>query len=572
MVPHRSRKPGQADSSPGSAPSSDRTRSPRWIPGTGPSTCAPTPRGRALIIPARALKAGAAITAAAAILFVPASAPALTATANTSVTAPSSASIASAERVLREQLQASGIPGGAVVVVSGGRVEARGVGDAGGGRRVTAQTPFVLGSASKSFTALALLKLVDSGKVALDDPVRTYVPEFRLAAGQPVDDITVRHLLQQTSGLDDLSGGPLLASATDGTSAEAIAELRNAKLASKPGETWLYANANYVLAGLVVEHVSGLPYGEFIQHRIFEPLGMRHSYIAATAARTAGLSKGHRFWFGLPVITGPTTREATRAAGYLMSTAQDLGRYLAMYLADGVTANGDRLVSAQAVRTLTRAGPRAHLGPWAQGQASRYAMGWFRGGPWGEAVAFHPGNTPDTSTMLSMFPRRGVAVATVLNAGNELPVPGNPFIADRVARNVIHAALNQPVSDLPSLRRFYLFFDLVVVALLGAAAWGLVRAVRTARHPYNVRHRLRGWSGVLVRGVTVVGLVVLPTLSYGWRGAWTWAPDVTLVVAALAALLAATTALRLAALTRRGPHVRAPEALDTPIGGHHVHP
>ena len=97
-----------------------------------------------------------------------------------------------------------------------------------GDAEATAATPFVIGSTTKSFTSLAVMQLVDSGDVALDAPVRDFVPELVLADGEPVDAITVRHLLQQTSGLDDLTGGPLLASGADGTPLEAVAELRTA--------------------------------------------------------------------------------------------------------------------------------------------------------------------------------------------------------------------------------------------------------------------------------------------------------------------------------------------------------
>ena len=137
----------------------------------------------------------------------------------------SPASIEGAAAVLTDQLDASRIPGGAVVVVHDGTIEARGVGDSGHGN-VTGDTPFVIGSASKSFTALAVMQLVDAGRVDLDAPVREYVPEFEPAEGQSGDDIPVRDVLHQTSGLDDLAGGPLLASAADGTPAEAIDQAR----------------------------------------------------------------------------------------------------------------------------------------------------------------------------------------------------------------------------------------------------------------------------------------------------------------------------------------------------------
>ena len=457
--------------------------------------------------------------------------------------------IETAQAVLTDQLDASGIPGGAVVVVNNDTREVRGVGDSGHGE-VTGETPFVLGSVSKSVTALAVMQLVDAGLVDLDAPVRDYVSEFELAEGQPVDDITVRHLLQQASGLDDLTGGPLLASAADGTTTEAIAELKNAELASSPGETWLYANANYVLAGLVVERASGMAYADYLQREIFTPLGMTHTSASTEAVGGGVLAEGHRYWFGFPVSTEPTRRHATLAAGYLISTADDLGRYLSMYLADGLTPDGTRIVSADGIRTLLAAGPDAALGAWADGQESRYAMGWFAGGPWGTDAVFHPGNTPDTTTLLTLFPDRGVAVAVLVNAGNELPVPGNPFIADRVTRNVVHAALSQSVSDLPSVRRFYLVFDLVALLLLGAAGWAFWRAVRTAKAPSLSRHPIRGWVGVVLWALGAALLVLLPTLSYGWGGLWTWAPDLAVVIAALALLLAVAAALHAVGLLR----------------------
>jgi CubicO group peptidase (beta-lactamase class C family) len=498
---------------------------------------------------------------AAALLATALSSPAVS-LEGVAVTDAAGQSVERAERTLGEQLAAAGIPGGAVAVVSGERVDARGVGDAGGGRAATGATPFVIGSATKSFTALAVMQLVDSGDVDLDAPVRQYVPELQLAPGEPVDEITVRHLLQQTSGLDDLAGGPLLASAADGSPEQAMAELVDATLVSAPGERWLYANANYVLAGLVVERASGLAYGDYVERRIFAPLQMSHSHVTSAAAVADGLSSGHRFWFGLPVATPPTQREATLAAGYLVSSAEDLGRYLAMYLSGGLATDGTRVVSAEALDTLLAPAPDAHLGPWADGQASQYAMGWFHGGPWGGEVTFHPGNTPDTSTLLLLSPTEGLAVATVVNASNEIPVPGNPFITDRVTRNVAHAALDQPAVELPSLRNFYLAFDLAALTLLGLALWGLLRAARTADSPRRAGRGAWGWAGVGTRTVAAVLLVALPLTSYGWSGMWTWAPDLALLVAALAVVLILTAVLRLLHLVRG--RADAPAAVEVP--------
>jgi CubicO group peptidase (beta-lactamase class C family) len=153
-------------------------------------------------------------------------------------------------------------------VVSGNDVvHARGFGDAGDGR-ATAQTPFLLGSTSKSFTALAAMQLVDAGRLDLDAPARLYVPEFQLANQRAADRITVRQTLQQTTGMPATAGGPIVRSAADGTALEALHELQGTTLVTPPGEAFAYSNGNYILAGLIVERASGEPYAQYVQRHI----------------------------------------------------------------------------------------------------------------------------------------------------------------------------------------------------------------------------------------------------------------------------------------------------------------
>jgi CubicO group peptidase (beta-lactamase class C family) len=457
------------------------------------------------------------------------------------------------EQVLHDRLAASGIPGAAFVVTHrDGASSAGGVGRIGGGA-VTSRTPFVIGSTSKSFTALAVMQLVDVGAVHLDAPVRRYVPELRLADDQATDSITVRHLLQQTSGLPAAAGGAMLASAEDGSVADAVRELVDVELSAVPGTRWQYANANYVLAGLVVERASGLAFADYLRTRIFQPLGMTVSFTAIEPARDAGLGPGHRFWFGIPVGSGPVFRPGLLAAGYVISTAEDMGRYLRMYLQNGMAADGTRIVSAQGLQLMLTPGPDAHLGPWADGRPARYAMGWFVGGPWQEPALLHPGNSPDSSAMITLLPDRGMAVATLLAAGHELPVAGNPAATDRISRNVVDVVVGEPVATGTSLRSFYAVFDVLVLSVWAAAGWGLHRAGRALRPSNRQRHRLLTAGGVLSRAALVAVLLLLPIWAgYGWSGLRVWAPDLWLVLLVLIAVLSAT-AVRLAGLARPRP-------------------
>lgn len=453
-----------------------------------------------------------------------------------------------------ERIEASDVPGFAVAVLAGDRiVHARGFGEAdGSGRPVTPQTPFLLGSTTKSFTALAVMQLVDGGKVDLDDPVRRWVPELQLAREQE-EEITVRQILQHTSGLPpNTAGGPLLKAAADGTPEQAIAELEGKDPVSAPGAEMEYVNANYVLAGLVVERASGEPYGRYVERHIFRPLGMRNSFADPEAARRAGLAAGHRYVFGVTDETGPTLRPALIAAGYLMSSAEDMARYLSVYLNGGVGINGRRVVSRRGIRKLLAPGDAAtELGPWADSAESRYAMGWFVGGPWREPAILHPGDAADSSSLIVLLPDADLAAVTLASASSEIPVPGNPFAIPTMERNVIDVLLGEEVKASASVRRFYLAFDIVVALLVGFGMLALARALRVAARRVAPQHRRRSAVGVALRvagGALVLG--VPAAIGFGWRGLAAWHPDLALVVATLGALLLATAGVRLTWLLR----------------------
>lgn len=456
-----------------------------------------------------------------------------------------------AARVLREAMDASGVPGYAMVTVSpGGTADIRGFGETGEGSRVTAHTPFVLGSASKTFTALAVLQLADHGKLDLDAPIGRYVPEFEPADPVAGARITVRDILRHTSGIPATAGGPLLRSVRDGTATEAVRELKGVKLASAPGTKFIYANANYVLAGLAVEKASGQPYARYIERHIFAPLGMRDSFAGLDAARQAGLATGHRYLFGRTVSHGPTVRRGIQASGYLISSAHDLGRYLSMYLNDGRAPDGGQIISKESLAAMFTPGRGTTLGPWADGAHSRYGLGWYIGGPWPEPAMLHPGRTPDSGSLVTLLPDRQLGVATLVNAASQLPVPGYPAPIDRAQRNAVDALVGAPLERGTSLGRFYVIFDLIALVLLSATLWFAARSVLLLRSGRGFRRPAFVVAGT---GLAVVGgllLALFPAVSLGW-GTWLlWQPDLALVVALVAALLLLSAGARIAAIVR----------------------
>ena len=215
------------------------------------------------------------------------------------------ADFAAVDAYLEEQRQALDIPGMAVAIVQGDQVAHLGsYGEADSdGRPVTPQTPFQIGSTTKSFTALAVMQLVEAGLVELDAPVQTYLPWFRVADEAASAQITIRHLLNQTSGLSTATGRDEFAASdlSDQAIENSVRALADVELTAAPGATYQYCNTNFTIAGLVVQVVSGQSYESYMQAHIFDPLEMRHSFTAQEPAEQDGLATGYVTFLGIPV-------------------------------------------------------------------------------------------------------------------------------------------------------------------------------------------------------------------------------------------------------------------------------
>lgn len=235
------------------------------------------------------------------------------------------------------------------VVDDAGVTLAEGYGSAGDGRPVTPDTPMAIGSITKSFTAVAVLQLVEQGLVDVDAPVRTYLPWFEVADPAASEAITVRDLLRHTSGLSEFGYNRVLDPET--TLEDGVRDLRSARPTAPVGDTYQYFSANYWTLALVIETVTGRSYGDYVSEHIFRPLGMTRSYADPDQARAAGLAQGHSTLFGFAVPREQPFRRYAQGSGYLVSTARDLGRFLLAVAHDGAY-DGGRILSADSVALM----------------------------------------------------------------------------------------------------------------------------------------------------------------------------------------------------------------------------
>src|SRR5215213_8302618 len=313
---------------------------------------------------------------------------------------------------VQNQMQEMRMPGAELGIVKGDKiVHLEGFGDADdSGRNVTPQTPFKIGSMSKSFTALAIMQLVEEGKVDLDAPVQRYIPWFRVADPEASKHITVHNLLNQTSGIPTAAGLTYMykEDSSNGALENEVRAMRDVELTHPPGKVYQYSNRNYSTLGLIVQMVSGESYEQYVKRHILAPLGMKNSFTFLPEAERHGLATGHQFWFGRPFPGGGLVyNRAITPAGLITSDAQDMSRYMIAQL-NGGRYEGVRVLSPEGIVEL-------HRGTADTGGGSSYAMGWIDGEMEGVPIVVHNGDPGDFHATMILVPKSNWGMVLLMN-------------------------------------------------------------------------------------------------------------------------------------------------------------
>lgn len=282
----------------------------------------------------------------------------------------------------------------------------------GGAGGADADTPFLIGSLSKSLTAAAVMQLVDAGELRLDAPVSDYLADFR---PQDPDPITIAQLLSQTSGFDSLIGHDARNDPTLSIQDRAT----GANTAPRGEGGFAYSNLNYAILGAVIEEVRGEPFATAIGRALFEPLGMERSTADPEVAQQIARS-GHTLVFGLPLARHETVPLGAGPDGYMVSTANDYAVFLRMLLRGGLADDGTRVLSEQSVRAMLTAQSAADaLGTAAPG-TDGYGFGWGTGTGPSQPFAAHVGRTDGYFAHSYLVPGTGQAVVVMQAAGSPL--------------------------------------------------------------------------------------------------------------------------------------------------------
>ena len=259
---------------------------------------------------------------------------------------------------------------------------------------------FRIGSISKQFTAVAILQLMEQGKLNLQDDITKFIPDYPTHGHK----ITIEHLLTHTSGIQSYTGmkefGTI--SRLDKTPEELIAFFKNQPMEFAPGTKWNYNNSGYFLLGYIIEKLSGKTYPEYVEENIFKPLGMTNSFYGSDSRiiknRAAAYSKNEKGF----INAEPLSMTLPYAAGSLQSTVEDLYKW-------NQAVQGYKLVKKE---SLDKAFTSYIL---ADGKKTGYGYGWGLGNLQGSQTIEHGGGIPGFLTQGIYLPKEDVFVAVFSN-------------------------------------------------------------------------------------------------------------------------------------------------------------
>ncbi|WP_217594252.1 serine hydrolase [Cohnella sp. GbtcB17] len=424
------------------------------------------------------------------------------------------------DRYVTKTMKKNHIQGASLAIANNDEVfYAQGFGSLSDGSAIDGGTPFPIASLSKSFTALAVLQLAEKGLVELDAPYASYFPELS-PKDERVREITIRNLLNQTSGLNDKVNPDMTRSPQFTSLDEVNRSLDTVKLAHDPGTSYSYHNPNYAFLALLVERISGQSFSEYLASHIFKPLSMNQTFNVSSTQQindNAAIPRGHYLVFGSPVAQAESSWFVDGPAG-IVSTAEDMAKWmLAQY--------SGSLLSPALMEQYHQAG-----------QISPYGMGWQAGSDDQGRTISHSGIFWTYKAEETIYLDERLGIAMMFDTGLNAFVSYSAFI-DGIAK-IIHG--QEPGASLITGGTVE-----IAMAVLTAATivWGIYRLIRLGKRKKAIT------TGRLIlstagRIIPILILLFLPQLAtfvgagrvVPWHGLWTALPSVIIWLAVFSLL------------------------------------
>ncbi|MDR2378931.1 MAG: beta-lactamase family protein [Bifidobacteriaceae bacterium] len=317
---------------------------------------------------------------------------------------------------------------------------ATGVLNANTGRKATLDSLFQIGSITKAWTATVVMQLVEEGKIGLDQPVKEIIAGFELSTDDLTEGVTIRNLLNHTSGLD---GDVFVDTGRGDDNLEKYLDvLRGAAQIFPVGATWSYCNSGFSLLGRVIEVVTGKIWDAAMKERLFAPLGLTHTVTLPEEALLFDTAVGHMPGGPEPKVAPVWTLQRNAGpAGLITASVADLLAFARMHLKDGLAADGKPVLSAlsaQAMRAFEADVPEKYL------LGDSWGLGLIRFDWHGARLYGHDGNTIGQAAFLRFYPDANIAVALLTNDGSSHALYENLY--GEIFRELCGVEIQDPIT------------------------------------------------------------------------------------------------------------------------------
>lgn len=422
------------------------------------------------------------------------------------------------EDIMDQSLNEGKIPGCAVGIIKDGQVvycNSFGYADIENKEKVTNETMFEIGSCSKAFTGIAVLKLIDEGKIHMTDQISAFFPWLVMKyKGQKVE-VTVEQLLYQTSGIPFYTID-LIPPDTDSNALEnSVRKLVNIELDSLPGEQFQYASMNYDILGFIIQYIEQCPYEQYMVNEIFQKLNLNHTTFYSLLESSDSLADGYKLDFLEPQKCKVQRFDGNNPAAYVLSNITDMCTWLQIQI------NGDRnqFLSEEILQESHKWNSNS-----LQANGSRYGAGWFT---YDDSFVFHSGNNPTYSASIMFRPKDKIGVVVLCNINTDYTSSACQKILNLVNQETMDIQtydLNQTVAKVDifvAIGLFLFIFLLIIRDIL------LIRAIYQKKRVYYKPRWIKFSILCFVYALGILFVYLLPRVCYkevSWKFLMLWLP------------------------------------------------
>jgi len=401
-----------------------------------------------------------------------------------------------------KQMNKGNLPGLALIVVRDNQILInRGFGEADQKRsaKVTSDTLFEIGSNSKAFTAAGIYWLEKQGLLDTADSVSQYIPWF----SDNYADITIKQLLHHTSGISPRTIGYIPASMRDDALEQTVRMLLEHELEFNPGERFNYATINYDVLALIMERVTGQSYEQFMRETVLAPLGLKDTHFGVEKPELNTMATGYKMRFFRPTAYDAPMYRGNTAAGYIIMSANDLGKWMQIQLGGDQASTDGMLLEAIRQSHL----PNRQVPPDADGAS--YAGGWEVVQSGGGEL-HHGGSNPNYSSYILLRPESGLGIGVMANI-NSASTKGIALGIESILDDKPIAKISSDrMADLDQLLSIVILFLLLMMATsagaIGQVIYQLYQGKRKFRH--------NGWKNVRLAVYVLLFLVGFAAVLY----------------------------------------------------------